>query len=151
VTDATRTDDEPDRPTRGIVVASCLVFAEAATLVGLAVVELFQLDGGRLALGVTNAVFFLLYAAGLAFCARGLLRLSRWTRGPLVMAQLIQLGVAYSFYGHDTEWLAVILAATAIAVLAVMFAPSTTALLYGSSRLFEDDLDEQRAERDEKA
>jgi hypothetical protein len=151
VTDATRHADEPDRPTRGVVAAACIVFAEAAGLTVLAVVELVQLDGGRLALGLTNAVFFLLYAAGLAFCARGLLRLSRWTRSPLVMAQLIQLGVAYSFYGHDTGWVAVVLAATAVPVLGVLFAPSTTTLLYGSARWFEEDLDDQPAERDEKA
>jgi hypothetical protein len=151
VTDATKPSDPAAAPTRGIVIAAALVVAEAAALIGLAVVELFQLDGGRLALGVTNSAFFLLYAAGLIFCARGLLRLSRWTRGPVVMAQLIQLGVAYSFYGHDTVWLAVILAVAAIGVLAVMFAPSTTALLYGETRWFADD---QRAEtegRDEKA
>ena len=49
-----------------------------------------------------------------------------------MLAQFIQLGVAYSFAGGGTTWVAVVLAAVAIAVLLVVFAPSTTAALYGS-------------------
>jgi hypothetical protein len=124
-------------PPRPIVVAAALVFGEAVVLAALSVVELIALDGGRLALGVTNAIFFLLYAAGLVFCARGLFRLSRWSRSPIVMSQLIQIGLAYSFYGNDTVWVAVILAVVAVAILAVLFAPSTTELLY--ERRFDDE------------
>lgn len=136
--DAASKEDRAALPPRPILAAAALVSVEAAALAGLAVVELIALDGGRLALGVTNAIFFLLYATGLAFCARGLFRLSRWSRSPIVMTQLIQLGVAYSFYGNDTVWVAVILGAAAIVVLAVMLAPSTTTLLYGR-RLDDDD------------
>ncbi len=82
-------------------------------------------------------MFFLLYAAGLAFCARGLLRLSSWTRGPIVLAQLIELGVAWSFRGGETTWVSVLLAIPAVIVLVVMFAPATTVALYGH-RLSDD-------------
>jgi hypothetical protein len=133
---------------RSIVVAAALTFGEAVVLAGLAVAELVTLDGGRLGLGVTNAVFFALYASGLAFCARGLLKLRRWTRSPLVMTQIIQLGVAWSFYGHDTVWLAMVLAVVAVAVLAIMLAPTTTTLLYGERRWYEPEQPDSPDDRD---
>lgn len=116
---------------RAIQVAAGVVFAEAAALLAVAMVDVVALDGGRLALGLTNIVFFLLYAAGLAWCGWGLLRLRRWSRSPIVMTQIIQLGVAYSFYGNSTVWLAAVLAVAAIVVLVVVFSPSTTVALYG--------------------
>jgi len=72
-----------------------------------------------------------LYAAGIALCARGLLRLSSWCRGPIVLAQLIELGVAWSFRGGETTWVAILLAIPAVVVLAVIFSPATTQALYG--------------------
>lgn len=122
--------DLPDSP-GPIKAAALLVACEALALVGFAIAELFVLDADRLALGLTNAVFFALYGAGLALCAWGLLNLRRWCRSPIVLTQFIQLGVAYSFVGGDTTWLSVVLAVVAIAVLLVIFAPSTTAALYG--------------------
>ena len=129
--------EEPDRPNSAIRLAAGLVALEAVGLIALAVAEIVNIDWDHPAAGVTQAVFFLLYAAGLALCARGLLRLSSWTRGPIVVAQLIELGVAWSFRGGETTWVTVLLAIPAVIVLAVMFAPATTVALYG--RRFSDD------------
>lgn len=119
-------------------VAAALVGAEAVALLGFAAVELLAVDSDRLALGVTNAVFFAAYGGGLALCARGLMTLRSWCRGPIVLAQIIQLGVSWSFVGIDTTWLAAALSVAAVVVLASVLAPSTTEALERS------DLDDGR-------
>ena len=120
------------RPSAHLRAAAGLVGLESLVVLGLAVSELVSLDADRPSVGVTTAVFFALYTAGLALAARGLWRLRSWSRGPVVLAQLIQLGVASSFFGRDTTWLAVLIAVPAVVVLAVVFHPSTTDALYGT-------------------
>ena len=118
-----------EQATSFVRVAAALVGAEAAALLGFAAVELLAVDSKRLALGVTTAVFFAAYGGGLALCARGLVSLQSWCRGPIVLAQIIQLGVAWSFLGIDTTWLAIALSVAAVVVLASVLAPSTTEAL----------------------
>jgi hypothetical protein len=116
---------------RPIKVAALLVVAEAMALLGLAIVVTISINTDRLSFGISSAVFYLLAAAGLAFAAWGFVTVRRWSRGPIVLAQFIQLGVAYSFVGGATTWVSVVLALVAIAVLLVVFTPSTTEALYG--------------------
>ena len=110
-----------------LTVAVLLVGIEALVLIVLAVLELTSLSTGRLTMGVTTAVFFLGYAAALLLCGYGLLRLSSWARSPIVLAQLIQLGLAWSWRGSLA--VAVPLALAAIAVLVAIFAPASLAAL----------------------
>jgi len=110
-----------------LTVAVVLVGIEALTLVVLAVLELFSLRVERLTMGVTTAVFFLGYAVALLLCAYGLLRLASWARSPIVLAQLIQLGLAWSW--RDTPAVAVPLGVAALAILGTIFAPSSIAAL----------------------
>jgi hypothetical protein len=107
------------------VLAACLVAAEALLLVGYGVAELRALSGARLAMGVTTAVFFLVYGAGLAYCAWSLTRLRSWARSPIVLAQLIQIFVAWSFRGGSTTAVAVGLIGCAVLVLACIFHPAS--------------------------
>jgi hypothetical protein len=78
-------------------------------------------------MGVTTAAFFLGYAAALLLCGYGLLRLVSWARSPVVLTQLIQLGVAWSWRG--TLAVSVPLALVSVAVLVAVFAPASLAAL----------------------
>lgn len=117
------------RPPPPLVLAAGLVGLEALVLAVLAVLELVSLDSRRVALGVTTALFFLVLAAGLAACARGLVVVSSWARGPVVAAQLIALLLATSFWGGDTTRvsLATLLVA-ALTLVGVLHPASTRAL-----------------------
>ena len=65
-----------------------------------------------------------MYGAGLLFCAWQLTRGQSWARSPVVLAQLLQLGVAWSFRGGDTTWVAICLAVVALVTLAGLAAPA---------------------------
>lgn len=72
-------------------------------------------------MGLSTAVFLLLYGGALLLVARGLYRMSTWSRGAAIFAQLIQLGVAWSFWGGSTSTVSVVLAVAAVAVLVALF------------------------------
>ena len=112
-----------------LTVAASLVALEGAMVVALALIETGNLNTSRLAMGVTTAVFFALYGGGLLLCAWQLTRRASWARSPVVLAQLIQLGLAWNFRGGETTWIALGLAAVALVVIAGIFHPdSLTAL-----------------------
>lgn len=104
--------------------ALLVVAVEALAMLVLAVLELLSLDTGRLVMGVTTTVFFAGYAAALLACARGTWLRDTWGRSPLVLAQLIQLGVAWSWFG-GTPRLSLVLAGTALAVLVGLLHPAS--------------------------
>ena len=107
-----------------LVVAASLVAVEAAMLVVFGVVELRSLETSKLTMGVTTSLFFGVYGAGLGFCGWQLYRLRSWTRAPVVLAQLIQLGVAWSFREGATTIVSVLLTVVALVVLAGVFHPA---------------------------
>jgi hypothetical protein len=113
-------------------VGSALAAVEAVVLVLLGVAELWTLSSERLAMGGTTAAFFLLYGVALGFCAWSLRRLLSWARAPVVLTQLIALGLAWNFRGGQTTLVAVALLAAALVVLAGVFHPA-------SLRAFEED------------
>ena len=108
-----------------LTVAASLVAVEGAVLVLLAVAELVSLSAVRLTMGLTTAIFFVVYGAGLLLCALMLHRRVSWARSPAVLAQLIQLGLAWSFRGEPTTLVAVGLAVVAVVVLAGIFHPAS--------------------------
>jgi hypothetical protein len=107
------------------VVAASVAAVEGVLLAGYGVVLFAAVDKERLAMGVTTPLFFLLYGVGLACCAWALSRLRSWARAPLVLAQLIQLGVAWSFRGGASTVVAVLLTVAAVLVLAGVFHPAS--------------------------
>ena len=101
--------------------ATSLVAVEAVLLVVFGIVELRSLSVSRLAMGLTTSMFFILYGVGLGVCAWSLHRLRSWARAPVVLAQLMQLGVAWSFRGGASTFAAVVMAVVAVLVLAGVF------------------------------
>ena len=116
-------------PPPPLVVAASLTALEAFVLGGLAVLELANLRTMRLTMGLTTSAFFLVAALALAWCAWSLWTVRRWARGPVVMAQLIGLGLAWNLWGPGTKPLSVGLAVVALVVLLGLVHPATTAVL----------------------
>jgi hypothetical protein len=110
-------------PPPPLTAAASLVAVEGGVVVLLGVIELASLSTARLTMGVTTAAFFVLYGGGLLFCGWQLVRGGSWARSPVVLAQLIQLGIAWSFRGGGTTWLALVLAVAALVVLAGILHP----------------------------
>jgi hypothetical protein len=114
------------RRVRVLVVAAGVVVLEAFTLLAVGASVVFGSERGRLVMDVTTTVFFLLYGCGLLVCARALVQARRWARAPVVLAQLIQVLVAWSFLSGETRWVGVLLIVTAVVVLGAVLSPGAT-------------------------
>ena len=110
-----------------LTVAASLVAIQATVLVALAVLELANVSSDRMSMGVSTAVFFLVYGVVLGICAWALTQQQGWTRGPVLITQLIQLGLAWNL--RDVPLVAGALAVTAAVVLAGMLHPATLKVL----------------------
>ena len=108
-----------------LVVAASLVAVEGLLLLGYAVLEIANVSSDRVAVGVTTSLFFAAYGALLLGAAWAITHGGSWARSPIVLAQLIQLGVAWSFRGGDTTAAAVALALVAVVVLLGILSPSS--------------------------
>ena len=108
-----------------LVVAASLVAVEGVVLVALAILELASLSSQRLTMGVTTAGFFAGYGAALLVFAWSVHQGRSWARSPIVLAQLIQLGIAWSFRGGDTTLVAVALAVVALVVVLGLLHPAS--------------------------
>lgn len=106
-----------------LTVAASLVAVQGAVLIAVALVEIFSVVEERVALAVSVAVFFALYGAALLGCAVALTRRQGWVRGPVLISQLLQLGIAWNV--RDTPLLAIALALAAVITLAGMLSPAS--------------------------
>jgi len=117
----------PDDNPPPLTVAASLVLLQGFVLLALGVLELASLSSERMSMGVSTAIFFVVYGVALVACAWGLTRQQGWTRGPVLLTQLIQLGLAWNL--RDASLVAVALAVTAAVVLAGMLHPATLKIL----------------------
>jgi uncharacterized membrane protein (DUF2068 family) len=115
-----------------MTVAASLVAVQGVVLVLLAVAELADVSSDRLALGLSTAGFFLAYGAVLLAASWGLWTRRAWARGPVLITQLIQLGMAWSLREHLP--VAIGLALCAGIVLAGMLHPDTIEALDGGGQ-----------------
>jgi hypothetical protein len=112
----------PERRPLLLTVASGIVVLQSLVLVVCGVLVLVNTGGDFAALGVGSAIFFLIAGVGLGACAVGLLGLNSWARAPIVLADLIELGLAWDAHRTATG-LAIGLAVLAIAGLACLLSP----------------------------
>ncbi len=110
-----------------LTVAASLVVIQGGLLLGFGVLELASISSDRISLGVSTAVFFVIYGLALVLCAGALTRRQGWARGPVLLTQLIQLGLAWNL--RDVVLVAVLLVVAALIVLAGMLHPSSVAAL----------------------
>lgn len=106
-----------------LVVAASLAAVEAFVLLALAAIEVGSFSSLRGTMGATTAVFFVGSGVALLWCAWSVTRGHAWARSPLLLAQLIQLGLAWSF--RDTLAVTLALAIVAIVVIAGLLHPAS--------------------------
>jgi hypothetical protein len=122
-------DPTPSRTPTPLLVAAVVVAVQGVGLVVLAVVGLVDLVPSRIEVGVSVSVFFAVYGAALVACAWALVRRRGWARGPVMLTQLIQLGLAWNT--REDPLLAVPLAVTALVALVAMVQPASMQALLG--------------------
>ncbi|MEO9325478.1 hypothetical protein ABFT23_18440 [Nocardioides sp. C4-1] len=114
---------------RGLLLAAVVVGVEGLVLLALAVAGLVDRVPGSVEVSISVAVFFAVYGAGLLFCSWGLTRLEGWTRGPVLITQLIVLGIAWN--ARENAALALGLAVVGIVTIVAMLRPASVAALLG--------------------
>ena len=108
-------------------VAAGLAFVQGVLVVLGALAEAWALTSDRLAQGLSTSVFFCLYGAVLLWCGWGLHRVRPWSRGPVLLAQLVWLGLAWNL--REVWQVALALVVAALVVLAGLLHPASMAAL----------------------
>jgi peptidoglycan/LPS O-acetylase OafA/YrhL len=112
-----------------LLVAASLVAVEGLLMVILALVELGNLSSDRVTMGIATTAFFVLYGAVLMLCAWSVTHHRAWARSPIVLTQLIMLGLAWNFRDGGTVSIAIALAVVAVVVVAGILHPASIAAL----------------------
>jgi hypothetical protein len=110
-----------------LVVAASLAAVQGVVLLLLAVLEGAHVSSERMSMGVTTSVFFAVYGVALVGCAWALTRQQSWARGPVLLTQLIQLGLAWNLRDH--VGVAVPMAVVAAVVIGGIVHPATQEVL----------------------
>ena len=116
----------PAKAPAPLLVAASLAAVQGMLTLLLAGVEIVSTNRERLAMGGSTALFFAIYAITLLVCARGLQRCHSWARGPVLLSQLIWLGLAWNFRDSELTVLAVVAALSAMIVIAGLVHPAST-------------------------
>jgi hypothetical protein len=119
-----------------LVVAASLAGLEGLLVLGYGVLEATHVHAQRVAMGITTSAFFLILGGALAASAWLVGRGRPGARSPIIVVQVLLLGLAWSFRGGSTTWVAVALATLATLVLAGLLHPASTTAL---TALSEDD------------
>lgn len=115
-------------------IAAAVVAAESVSLVVLALLDLADVSGKRLGLGLGAGLLLITYALGLLFVAWKVSQGRAWARAPIIVAQLIQLLLA-SDARDGAAWVAPTLAVSALVVLGCLLAPPVTRALSEDRRV----------------
>ena len=116
-----------------LAVAAGLTLVEGLLTFVYGLGQVLNLDSDQLVIGLSTSVFFLAYGAGLLACSWGLNADRPWARGPVLLAQLIWLGLAWNFREGGTLLVAIFLAVFAVVVLAGLLHPRSIEALEHAS------------------
>ena len=108
-----------------LVVAASLAGLEGLLVLAYAIVLAQDIHTDRVAMGVTTSLFFGLLAGVLMACAWYVVRARPWARSPIVVTQVMALGLAWNFLGGSTTWVSVVLAVVAVVVLVGLLHPAS--------------------------
>jgi hypothetical protein len=108
-----------------LVVAAGLAALEGLAVLAYGVLLAADIHADRVTMGVTSSLFFVLLGAALVACAWFVVRGRTWTRSPLVVVQIMGLGLAWNFLGGSTTWVSVALALVAVVVLVGLLHPDS--------------------------
>jgi hypothetical protein len=118
-------DDLGEDPPAPLVVAASLAGLEGLLVLAYAVVLASDIHSDRATMGVTTSLFFGLLAGVLICCAWYIAQLRPWARSPIVVVQVMALGLAWNFLGGTTTWISVVLAVMAVVVLVGLLHPAS--------------------------
>lgn len=119
----------PPAPLR---LVAAVVVAQGLGLLVLAILGAFDLAADRVSAGVSVSVFLAVYGVALLACAWALVRLHGWARGPVLITQLIQLGLAWNV--REDLWLAVPLGLVAVVAVAGLVRPASMEALVNNGQ-----------------
>ena len=110
-------------------IAALVVGLQSLILLGLSFEVFFDVSKENLRASTGVGVMLLVLGVGLGLAALGLLRSRNLARGPVMVAQLISLGLAWNLFRTDedlpgVELVGALIAAAAVIVLALMLTPS---------------------------
>ena len=108
-----------------LVVAAGLAGVEGLLLIGYGVLEAANLHADRAAMGVTTSLFFALLGGLLVACSWLVARGRAWARSPIIVAQVMFLGLAFNFLGGSTTWVSVGLGVAALVILGGLLHPAS--------------------------
>lgn len=106
-----------------LTVAVSMVAVQGLGVLLFAVLQLAASSSTRASVGVANAVFFGAYGVLLLAAAWALWRRTSWARGPVLLTQLIILGLAWGV--RDIVYLAVLMAVSALVTIAGLVHPDS--------------------------
>jgi hypothetical protein len=109
-------------------VAAAIVLAEALTCLVLAVLGIVDLDGDDVGTGIGVSLILTVYGGFQAVAAWRVVQGEQWARSPLVVAQIIQLIIAFNL-ADVPAWITVPVGAAAVVTLACLLAPPVTRAL----------------------
>ena len=121
--------DPVGRAPAPLVAAASVVALQGLFTVLFGIAEIVSTSRERLVMGGTTSAFFILYGGVLLAGAWALNRCRTWARGPVFMAQLIWLGLAWNFRDAEQAGLRVlagVVALLAVVVIAGLVHPAST-------------------------
>lgn len=111
---------------RRVRIAALIIALEGLGYLAFVALELGDVTGARLAIGLGSVVLLIGYAAFHGWAAWRLLSLAEHSRGAAVVIQLLQIGLAWSLRDLEPVVIPAALVGAAFAVLVIVLHPSVT-------------------------